>query len=116
MRIRFQADADLNQIIVAAVLRRLPEADFRSAADAGLAGLHDLDVLALAARDGRVLVSHDQNTMPAHFAEFVSKATSPGLILARQSISVAGVLEDLVLIWSASQAEEWTNRIVFLPL
>ena len=38
MRIRFQADADLNQSIVAAMLRRLPEADFRSAAHAGLAG------------------------------------------------------------------------------
>lgn len=34
MRIRLQADADLNQIIVAAVLRRLPEADFRARAPA----------------------------------------------------------------------------------
>ena len=54
MRIRFLADADLNQIIVAAVLRRLPEADFRTARDAGLAGLHDKDVLALAPRGGSV--------------------------------------------------------------
>ena len=50
MRIRFQADADLNQTIVAAVLRRLPEADFRTATDAKLGGLHDLEVLAIAAR------------------------------------------------------------------
>ena len=50
MRIRFQADADLNQTILAAVLRRLPEADFRTATDGGLAGLHDLEVLPLAAR------------------------------------------------------------------
>jgi hypothetical protein len=69
MRIRFQADADLNQAIVAAVLRRLPETDFRSATDAGLPGLHDLDVLALAAREGRLLVTHDQNTMPKYFGE-----------------------------------------------
>jgi Domain of unknown function (DUF5615) len=62
MRIRFQADADLNQIIVAAVLRRLPEADFRTATDGGLEGLHDLEVLALAARDGRLLVTSDRQT------------------------------------------------------
>lgn len=116
MRIRFQADADLNHVIVAAVLRHLPEAEFRSAADAGLAGLHDPEVLALAARDGRVLVTHDKNTMPTHFGEFITKTESPGLIVVRQSLPVGRVLDDLALIWMASAAEEWTNRIVYLPL
>ena len=50
MRIRFQADADLNQAIVAAVLRHLPEVDFRTAPGAKLGGLHDLEMLAIAAR------------------------------------------------------------------
>ena len=58
MPIRFQADADLNQIIVTAIVRRFPEIDFRIATAAGLAGLKDTEVLALAARDGRVLVTH----------------------------------------------------------
>ncbi len=78
MRIRFQADADLNQTIVAAVLRRLPEADLRTAADGGLAGLHDLEVLALAARDGRLLVTSDRQTMPRHFGEFNHEDGDPG--------------------------------------
>jgi predicted nuclease of predicted toxin-antitoxin system len=116
MRIRFQADADFNQIIVAAVLRRLPEAEFGSAVDAGLAGLGDLEVLALAARDGRLLVTHDKSTMPAHFGEFIAGATSPGVIVVAQSLPVSRVLEDLTLIWSASEPAEWTNRIVYLPL
>jgi hypothetical protein len=30
--------------------------------------MKDGEVLALAARDGRVLVTHDQTTMPTHFA------------------------------------------------
>jgi len=116
MRIRFQADADLNQVIVAAVLRRLPEADFRSATQAGLSGLNDLDVLALAAREGRLLVTHDQKTMPRFFREFTNNSASPGVIVASQKLGVGRVLEDLALIWTASQAEEWTNRIVYLPL
>ena len=58
MPIRFQADADLNQIIVAAVLRRVPAIDFKTATAGGLAGLDDHDVLALAARDGRIVVTH----------------------------------------------------------
>lgn len=35
--IRFQADADLNQGIVLATIRRLPTLDFQSATEAGLA-------------------------------------------------------------------------------
>lgn len=35
MPIRFQADADLNQIIVSAVVRRVPGIDFRTAMAAG---------------------------------------------------------------------------------
>jgi hypothetical protein len=67
MRIRFQADADLNQIIVKATLRLEPSIDFQTAQAAGLAGLDDPDVLKLAAEQGRILVSHDRKTMPAHF-------------------------------------------------
>jgi len=43
MPVRFQADADLNQIIVSAVLRREPAIDFRTATAARLAGLEDLE-------------------------------------------------------------------------
>ncbi len=54
MPVRSQADADLNQVIVLAVVRRMPAIEFRTATSAGLAGLKDQDVLAVAARDGRV--------------------------------------------------------------
>ena len=49
MPIRYQADADLNQVIVSAVVRRVPAIDFRTATAAGLAGLKDQEVLAVAA-------------------------------------------------------------------
>ena len=49
MSVRFQADADLNFLIVRKLLRREPGVDFQSATQAGLAGLGDLEVLALAA-------------------------------------------------------------------
>jgi hypothetical protein len=48
MTCQFQADADLNQIIVAARLRRAPELDFRAASVAGLERPNDLEVLVLA--------------------------------------------------------------------
>ena len=59
MKVRFQADADFSQRIVSAVRRREPTIDFQTARALGLRGLDDLNVLALAAREGLVLVSHD---------------------------------------------------------
>jgi len=58
-----------------------PEIDFQSAHEAGLHGLDDDVVLALGAREGRMLVSHDRRTMPRHFADLISNRRSAGLIL-----------------------------------
>jgi hypothetical protein len=116
MAIRFQADADLNQIIVSAVLRRVPTIEFRTATTAGLAGLADQQVLARAARDGRILVTHDQTTMPRHFGEFVQAHRSPGLLVVPQHLPVRQVADDLILVWTATDMHEWVDRIVFLPI
>jgi len=70
MKVRYQADNDLNQIIVKATIRLEPTIDFKTSHAAGLPGLDDLSVLARAAADGRILVSHDLKTMPDHFATF----------------------------------------------
>ncbi|HXF39626.1 MAG TPA: DUF5615 family PIN-like protein [Blastocatellia bacterium] len=116
MTVRFQADADLNQILVKATLRREPGIDFQTANTAGLVSRSDKDVLDIAARDGRVLVTHDRKTMPKHFAEFVTTNTSAGVIVVPQKMAVNAVVDDLVLIWAASESVEWVNRIQSLPL
>jgi hypothetical protein len=68
MRVRFQADADLDGRIIRGLRRLAPEIDLRTAAEAGLSGLGDLEVLRISADSGRILVSQNRRTMPAHFA------------------------------------------------
>jgi hypothetical protein len=63
--VRFLADADLNEGIVAGCLRREPTMDFLSANEANLEGVPDPEVLALATEQDRILVSHDFQTMVA---------------------------------------------------
>jgi hypothetical protein len=116
MKVRFQADADFNQNIVRAVRRRAPEIDFQTAHEAGLHGLDAQVVLAQAAREGRLLVSHDRRTMPSHFANFMATRTSAGVILISQNLPIMQAVEDLILIWEASEAEEWVNRLDSIPL
>lgn len=116
MKIRFQADADLNQIIVKATLRLEPAIDFQTAQVAGLASLDDSAVLRLAAEQGRVLVTHDRKTMPNHFGRFISAESSPGIIIVSQRLPVSQVAEEILLIWLASEPEDWVNKIRSLPL
>jgi hypothetical protein len=97
-------------------LRREPGIDFRTAWAAGLAGLSDQDVLALAARSGRLLVTHDRKTMPKHFTEFIAAQSSAGVLIVPQKLPVTQVVEDLILIWAATEAEEWKNMIYSLPV
>jgi hypothetical protein len=116
VRIRFQADAGLRGVIIQAILRLEPTIDFRTAHKANLAGLDDDKVLAVAAEDGRVLVTHDRKTMPYHFAQFIDRRTSPGVIVVPQDMTVVAAVDELLLIWAASEASEWSNRICYLPL
>lgn len=91
--------------------------DFLPASDADLAGVSDPDVLALAAEQDRILVSHDFQTMPRHFADFLhTRGASPGLILIPQYLPIGEAIDELVLIWGASDADEWQNRIQTIPL
>lgn len=114
MKVRFQADADLNQIIVKATLRLEPSIDFQTAQAAGLAGLDDVSVLKLVAQQGRVLVSHDRKTMPRHFGRYILSESSSGLFIVSQRMPIARVADELLLIWWASEAEDWINRIYAL--
>jgi hypothetical protein len=115
VKLRFQADADLNEDIVKGVLRREPRIDFRTATSAGLRGLSDLEVLALAAEEGRILVSHDRKTMPRTFGKFIQNKTSPELFLISQKADLLIANESVVFAWIASDHEEWINRMVAIP-
>jgi len=54
--------------------------------------------------------------MPAHLARFLNSRSSPGLIIVPQDLDIGLAIEDLLLIWVASDAEEWKNGVGFLPL
>jgi hypothetical protein len=116
MKVRFQADANLNEIVISALLQREPAIDFQPAPAAALAGMPDPQVLAVAAAAGRLLVTHDRKSMPYHFSEFIMAHTCAGVVIVPQNMPVWQAVDDLLLVWTATEAEEWVNRIAMLPL
>jgi hypothetical protein len=116
-RPRYLADHDLHERIIDGVLRREPAIEFIRARDRGWQILPDADLLASAAGEQWIVVSHDTNTMFPAAAERVKQGLPmTGLLLARQFISIGRIIDELVLIWAASEAEEYVDQIRYLPL
>jgi hypothetical protein len=111
MKIRFQADNDLDQRIVVATRRLDPAIDFQTAKVLGLHGVPDPGVLELASQQSRALVSHDRRTLPDHFRKFIESHTSPGVIVISQKLAIGTAAELLHLLWAASEAEEYENIV-----
>jgi hypothetical protein len=88
--------------------------NFRSAQAARFDAVPDPVVLAFAADEGRILVSHDFETMPRHFRQFPQRRRSSGVLLVRQDLPVGEAIETL-LIWEDSEADEWVNRLCLVP-
>jgi predicted nuclease of predicted toxin-antitoxin system len=116
VKIRFQADENLDQAIVDGVLRREPAVEFQTAQESGLPGADDQEILQWCSTEDYVLVSHDVKTVPTHFAELSMRQRSPGAMLIPQKVSVGAAIESLVMIWNSYTASDWENRICYLPL
>ena len=55
--------------------------------------------------------------MPTHFRAFRDTGRfSPGVFLIPQSLNLATAIDELLIIWLTSDAAEWENRLVWLPL
>ncbi len=90
--------------------------DFLSANESNLEAVPDAEVLAFAAQQNRILVTSDLRTMPRYFGEFLeAHGGCPGVFLVKQRAPVADVIEALVMVWAASDADEWKNRILEIP-
>jgi predicted nuclease of predicted toxin-antitoxin system len=113
--VRFLADEDLRRAIVLATVRVEPAVEFVRAQDVDLSGRQDAEVLQFATANGFCVVSHDVNTMPGAAAELQAKGDCCGPLLVAQDKPTRAVAESLVLIWSAAQAEELRNVVLYLP-
>lgn len=112
--LRFLADENIEIALVQAV-RRDPRMDIVRAQDVGLSGADDPAVLAWAAEEDRLVITHDANTMPRHARERVNAGLPmPGVIEVPKPFRVGRVAEELVLFALCSHEREWDQRVVYL--
>lgn len=115
--IRFLLDENFNGKIVRGLRARRPDVDMIRVQDTDLLGADDAAVLEWAAREGRILLTHDLDTMTRYADERIAQGLPlAGVIFVRDTLAIAKVIEDLLAILGASEGSEWENRIDFLPL
>lgn len=114
--IQFLTDENFNNEIIRGVQRRVPEVHFLRVQDTELVGQSDPVLLEWAAEHQYVVLSHDVNTMRAHFYDRLKAGlTVPAVFLVHGTQPVGPVINTLELIVKASDITEWQGRIEFLP-
>lgn len=110
-------DQDLDHDILRGLIRRIPQLDALTALEIGMSEATDSELLFRAAPEGRVIVTHDRKTMPWHAADLMSAGKNiAGLIIVPRRIPPHQVLDDLELMITCSEPDEWINVIRYLPL
>lgn len=115
MKPKFLADENLDGRLLRGLKRTAEGIDIIRAIDLGLEGASDDKVLHGAAFEGRILVTQDKRTIPRHFRAFRQKSNSAGVLIVRDAAPLPTVIDDLVLIWSASDASDWQNVLFWIP-
>ena len=118
-QVRFLIDESLRLSVVAALHRLEQAMDVHRIGQPGMPAFasSDSDLLSFCEISQRTLVSLDRASMPEEIA--THRATGHrtwGVFLVTRRCSFRQLLDDLVLIWSASKAEEWQDAVHYLPI
>ena len=105
--IRLLADENLNNNIVRGVRLRQPDIDLVRVQDVGLSGADDPTVLAWAAEQQRILLTHDVATITAFAYERVRTGKSmPGVFEVGRTVALRSAIDDIVLLATCSDGKE----------
>ena len=111
------SDEDFNNRIMRGLLRRFPALDLVRVQDVGLAGKHDTEVLAWAAHENRLVLTHDFATMlDFAYSRVAEGLEMQGIIAVSQDLPIGEAIEDISMLIECSLENEWENQVVFVPL
>ena len=114
---RFLADENIEPAIVSATRRLDPAIEFQTLDEANLFGATDLAVLEYAWRASLIVVTHDANTLIADAKSRIARGDGiAGVLVAPVWTPPRQIADSLLLIWTASSADEWTDFIGCLPI
>ena len=113
----FIADENFEIPVLEQLRLRNPEWDILSAQDAGLRRTPDTAILEWAARERRILLTHDIRTMvPLAYRRMGTTAPMPGVIYVPARLDAGAAITGIEEVVRHTRDEEWEGKVVYLPL
>lgn len=110
-------DENFDQRILRGLRLRMPQLDYLIVQDIGFTSLDDSALLDWAARESRVIVTHDVNTMTRFSSERLKEFfPMAGVIIVPEELEIGGAIDDLEVMIECCEAADLENQIQFLPL
>lgn len=114
---RFLTDEDFDNDILRAILRQLPKLDVVRVQDVELMNVEDSLILACAAQQNRVMLTHDVNTMNGSaFRRVREGLPMPGVIAVRKLAPIADSITDLIYIVQIAEDADFRDQVRYVPL
>lgn len=115
--LRLLIDENLDQRILRGLKLEIPGIDYILVQETTVKGLRDPLVLAWAAENQRVLVTHDVNTIPRYWDERVrASQPMPGVIVIPENLAVGKAIEELATLIECCELEELNSQVKYLPI
>ena len=111
------SDENFNGDIVRGLRLRQPSLDLLRVQDVGLREVDDPAILAWAADNERILLTHDRATMPDFaYERLVRKEPMPGMFVINDRMPIRQAIDELLLLVDCSEQAEWKDVVLYLPL
>jgi predicted nuclease of predicted toxin-antitoxin system len=115
--LKLASDENFNGDILRGLYRRLPELDVLRVQDVGRRGASDADILAWAADEERILLTHDRDTLLRWAYERVTRGQPmPGVFLVDDRMPLGQAIDEVVLAVECLAPDECKSVITFFPL
>lgn len=115
--LRILIDENLDQRILRGLRRQFPPLDYVTVQELELAGASDESLLAWAAENQRVILTHDVNTVTKHAYERVGAGElMAGVIVVPEDLAIGTAIEELLLLLECCEAEELENQVKYVPI
>ncbi len=118
-KIRYLIDENVPPLFRSELLQQEPELIVWRIGDPGVPteGTLDPEILEWCEKNDFILVTYNRKSMPVHLKNHLEKGLHiPGIIELNPNMGIRETIEELLFIYGASDADEYRDTIIYLPL
>ena len=117
--IRYLLDENVDPILRSTLLRNQPNLTVWQVGMLGspTLGTRDPEILIWCEENGFILVTNNRKSMPVHLQDHLAEGRNvTGIFTLNATMTVGETVDELILIASATFAEDYQNQIIYLPI